>query len=134
MNPQESRELIKNTFENDFDRERFHTFIDRLLKNADFSKHFTQAGNRVFKVSQDKVVSFERISQFTDVDGNKIDLLIINLRRESTIERARTSLRNFAAEYLKSERGTGKAAVLAAYAVKDSNGGYTPNTEWRFSY
>lgn len=134
MNPQESRDLIKNTFENDFDRVRFQTFIDRLLKNADFSKQFTQAGNRVFKVSQDKVISFERLAQFTDVDGNKIDILIVNLRRESTIERARTSLRNFAAEYLKSERGIGKAAVLAAYAVKDSNGGYVPRTEWRFSF
>jgi hypothetical protein len=134
MNPQESRDLIKNTFENDFDRERFHTFIDRLLKNADFSKQFTQAGNRVFKVSQDKVISFERVAQFTDVDGNKIDILIVNLRRESAIERARTSLRNFAAEYLKSEGGIGKAAVLAAYAVKDSNSGYIPRTEWRFSF
>lgn len=132
--PQESRELIRSTFQNDFDRDRFQTFIDRLLKNADFSKHFTQAGNRVFKVSQDKVVSFERIAQFADVDGNKIDILIVNLRRESALERARTSLRNFAAEYLKSERGIGKAAVLAAYAVKDSNGGYVPVTEWRFSF
>jgi hypothetical protein len=134
MNPQESRDLIKNTFENDFDRERYHTFIDRLLKNADFSKQFTQAGNRVFKVSQDKVISFERVAQFTDVDGNKIDILIVNLRRESTLERARTSLRNFAAEYLKSDRGIGKAAVLAAYAVKDSNAVYVPGTEWRFSF
>ena len=134
MNPQESRNLISNTFENDFDRDRFQTFIDRLLKNADFSKYFIQRGNRVYKVSQDKVSSFERIAQFTDVDGHKVDILIVNLRRESTLERARTSLRNFAAEYLKSERGIGKAAVLAAYAAKDTNGGYVPGTEWRFSF
>ena len=133
-NPQQSRDLIRKTFANDFDRDRFLMFIDRLLKNADFSKHFTQAGKRVFTVSQDKVDSFECIAQFTDVDANKIDILIVNLRRESTIERGRTSLRNFAAEYLKSERGFGKAAVLAAYVVKDANGGYAPQTEWRFSF
>lgn len=128
------QDLVKQTFENDFDRQQFGEFINRLLKNADFSKHFTQSGSRVYQVSRDKVSSFERIAQFTDVDGNKIDILVVNLKRDSTIERARTSLRNFAAEYLKSDRGLGKAAVLVAYAAKDENGGYVPKTDWRFSY
>src|SRR5688500_9802770 len=134
MSQQKAYALVKQTFENDFDRDRFREFIDRLLKNADFSKHFTQSGNLVYQVSRDKISSFERIAQFTDVDGNKIDVLIANLKRDSTIERARTSLRNFAAEYLKSERGFGKAAVLVAYATKDENGRYVPKTDWRFSY
>lgn len=130
----QSQDLVKQTFENDFDRQQFGEFINRLLKNADFSKHFTQSGSRVYQVSRDKVSSFERIAQFTDVDGNKIDILVVNLKRDSTIERGRTSLRNFAAEYLKSERGLSKAAVLVAYAAKDENGGYVPDADWRFSY
>lgn len=134
MNQAEAHALVKQTFENDFDRQQFGEFINHLLKNADFSKHFTQSGSRVYRVSQDKVSSFERLAQFTDVDGKKIDVLIVNLRRDSTIERARTSLRNFAAEYLKSDRGIGKEAVLVAYAAKDDGGGYAPKTDWRFSY
>jgi TaqI-like C-terminal specificity domain/Eco57I restriction-modification methylase len=134
MSQEQANTLVRETFENDFDRDKFREFIDRLLKNADFSKHFTQSGTHVFQVSRDKISSFERIAQFTDVDGNKIDVLITNLKRDSTIERARTSLRNFAAEYLKSERGFGKAAVLVAYATKDENGRYIPKTDWRFSY
>lgn len=130
----QSQDLVKQTFESDFDRQQFGEFINRLLKNADFSKHFTQSGSRVYQVSRDKVSSFERIAQFIDVDGNKIDILVVNLKRDSTIERGRTSLRNFAAEYLKSERGLSKAAVLVAYAAKDENGGYVPDADWRFSY
>ena len=134
MNQAEAHNLVRQTFENDFDRRQFGEFINHLLKNADFSKHFTQSGSRVYRVAQDKVSSFERLAQFTDVDGKKIDVLIVNLRRDSTIERARTSLRNFAAEYLKSDRGLGKEAVLVAYATKEDGGGYTPETDWRFSY
>lgn len=134
MNQVEAYELVKQTFENDFDRQQFGDFINHLLKNADFSKHFTQSGSRVYRVVQDKVSSFERLAQFTDVDGKKIDILIVNLRKDSTIERARASLRNFAAEYLKSDRGIGKEAVLVAYTAKDDGSGYMPNTDWRFSY
>jgi hypothetical protein len=134
MNQAEAHELVKQTFENDFDRQQFGEFINHLLKSADFSKHFTQSGSNVYRVSRDKVSSFERLAQFTDVDGKKIDVLIVNLRRDSTIERARTSLRNFAAEYLKSDRGIGKEAVLVAYAAKDDGSGYSPKTDWRFSY
>src|SRR5215212_5925302 len=128
MTREQAHILVRETFENDFDPDRFRRFIDRLLKNADFSKQFIQSGGNVYRVVQDKVNSFERIAQFTDVDGHKIDVLIVNLKRESTIERGRTSLRNFAAEYLKSDRGFGKAAVLAAYAVRDGNVGYVPKT------
>ena len=126
-NPQESRDLIKRTFENDFSHDRFHRFIDQLLKNADFSKNFLQSGGNVRRAFRDKVSSFERIAQFMDVDGNKIDILIVNLKRDTTIERGRTSLRNFAADYLQSDRGLGKAAVLLAYVTQSKR-------DWRFSY
>lgn len=122
-----TQDFVRQTFENDFDRRQFGDFINRLLKSADFREHFAQRGSNVRQAFRDKVSSFERIAQFADVEGNKIDVLIVNLRRDSTIERGRTSLRNFAADYLQSDRGLGKAAVLIAY-VSDSK------RDWRFSY
>ncbi|HYO90245.1 MAG TPA: hypothetical protein VEQ40_01350, partial [Pyrinomonadaceae bacterium] len=122
-----AQDLVRDTFQNDFDRRQFGDFINRLLKNADFSKQFSQSGGNVRQAFRDKVSSFERIAQFTDVDGNKVDVLIVNLRRDSTIERGRTSLRNFAADYLQSDRGLGKAAVLVAYVSESKR-------DWRFSY
>lgn len=123
----QTQDLVQQTFQSDFDRQQFSKFIDRLLKNADFSKQFSQSGGNVRQAFRDKVSSFERIAQFTDVDGNKIDILIVNLKRDSTVERARTSLRNFAADYLQSDRGLGKAAVLIAYVSESKR-------DWRFSY
>lgn len=121
------QDLVRDTFESDFDRQQFGEFISRLLKNADFSKQFSQSGGNVRQAFRDKVSSFERVAQFTDVDGNKIDVLIVNLKRGSTIERGRTSLRNFAADYLQSDRGLDKAAVLVAYVSEIKS-------DWRFSY
>lgn len=122
-----AQDLVLQTFESDFDRHQFGEFINRLLKNADFSKQFSQSGGNVRQAFRDKVSGFERIAQFTDIDGNKIDVLIVNLKRGSTIDRGRTSLRNFAADYLQSDRGLGKAAVLVAYVSESKS-------DWRFSY
>ncbi len=127
MNEQQARELVEKTFEADFDRQRFGEFISQLLKTGDFNKQFRQSGTLVREAFRDKVSGFERLAQFTDIDGKKIDVLIVNLKKDSTLERARTSLRNFAADYLQSDRGANKAAVLVAY-VSNSK------TDWRFSY
>lgn len=134
MDQQQAIELVKKTFEADFNRDQFAKFISALCKSADFSKATgILAGQVITRAFQDKIRSYERITQHTDIDGNKIDILIVNLRRDSSLERARTSLRNFAAAYLNSDRGFGKAAVLVAYAARDETD-YLFNTEWRFSY
>ena len=134
MDQQQAIELVKQTFEADFNREQFARFIRELCKSADFSKATgVLSGQVITRAFQDKVRSYERIAQYTDIDGNKFDVLIVNLHRDSSLERARTSLRNFAADYLNSDRGLGKAAVLIAYAAKDEKD-YLPDTEWRFSY
>ena len=127
MNQEQSRKLVSETFESDFDRRNFGEFIDRLLKNVDFSKTFQQSGGNIRKAFQDKVSSFERIGQFTDQNAKVVDILIVNLKKETTLERVRTSLRNFAADYLQSERGIGKSAVLVAYLSDNKQ-------DWRFSF
>lgn len=127
MSQEQSRNLVRETFESDFDRVNFAAFIDRLLKTCNFEKPFQQSGSNIRKAFQDKVSSFERIGQFTDQNAKVIDILTVNLKKETTLERGRTSLRNFAADYLQSERGIGKSAVLVAY-VSDNK------QDWRFSF
>lgn len=127
MNPDQAQKLVKQTFQADFDRERFRGFIDRLLKTVNFEKHFTQSGFNIRRAFLDKVNSFERVGQYTDSEGKKIDILIVNLKKDVTLERGRTGLRNFAADYLQSDRGIGKSAVLVAYVSSSQ-------TDWRFSY
>lgn len=134
MNQEQLRKLAKETFESDFNRDGFAKFIGELLKNVDFSKAFQLGGTRVRQAFQDKVLSYERVGTYTDINGEKVDILIVNLRRKELLERARKGLRNFVADYLQSDRGINKSAVLAAYAVKEEDGDYLARTGWRFSY
>jgi len=127
MNLDEPRRLVRNTFESDFDSYNFKNFIGKLLKNVNFNKTFQQSGGNIRRAFQDKVSSFERIGQFTDPNAKTADILVVNLKKETTLERGRTSLRNFAADYLQSDRGVGKSAVLAAYVSNNKK-------DWRFSF
>lgn len=127
MNLEEPRSLVRKTFESDFDPYNFKNFIGKLLKNVNFNKTFQQSGGNIRRAFQDKVSSFERIGQFTDTNAKTADILVVNLKKETTLERGRTSLRNFAADYLQSDRGIGKSAVLAAYVSNNKK-------DWRFSF
>jgi hypothetical protein len=127
MNLEEPRNLVRKTFESDFDPYNFKNFIGSLLKDVNFNKTFQQSGSNIRRAFQDKVSSFERIGQFTDPNAKTADILVVNLKKETTLERGRTSLRNFAADYLQSDRGVGKSAVLAAYVSNNKK-------DWRFSF
>jgi type I restriction-modification system DNA methylase subunit len=54
-----------------------------------------------------------------------MDVLVVHLKSESTLERARSALRNFAADYL-STRGEKDAALVAFVSPNED--------KWRFSY
>lgn len=136
MNEREAKELVKKTFENRFDREQFGVFTEDLLKRHslledsaiyDDEKAFSLSGNYVRHAFKEYIGKYERVGQFTDVDGEKIDVLVVYLNKETTLERGRKTLRSFAEDYLKSERGRDKSAVLAANVSPDES-------DWRFSF
>ena len=126
MDKQQAQNIIKDTFENPFDKERFVGFVKNLLNTFDETKAFHARGyvKEEFKKTAGIIKTYERVGTFTDIEGNKIDLLIVYLEKNNSIEIARTTLRNFVASYLK-KRGE-KDAALAAFV--------SPNEEdWRFS-
>ncbi|MGI8735542.1 MAG: Eco57I restriction-modification methylase domain-containing protein [Pyrinomonadaceae bacterium] len=125
MDSAQSRSLIRETFTQPFDKRRFQHFIRNLLNHIDESKAKRWNTTYVKDAFKPRVNRFERLATYTDSSGEKLDILIVHLERESSLERARTSLRNFVADYL-STRG-GKEAALVAFA--------SPNdTDWRFSF
>lgn len=68
----------------------------------------------------------ERIGKYSDGE-HKIDILVVKLRKETSIERARTMQRNFIAWYLNGSRGdVQKDAALVAFVSPDQE-------DWRFS-
>lgn len=125
MESAQSRSLIRETFTQPFDKRRFQRFIRNLLNHIDESKAKHWSTTYVKDAFKPRVNRFERLATYTDPIGEKLDILIVHLERESSLERARTSLRNFVADYL-STRG-GKEAALVAFVSPDE-------ADWRFSF
>ncbi|MBU2615037.1 MAG: class I SAM-dependent DNA methyltransferase, partial [Elusimicrobia bacterium] len=117
--------LVQDTFQKPFNKEQFIPFIKNILNKLDESKAFPKvSGAYIKEIFREYVNSYERLGTYTDNEGKHIDVLIVYLQKESTIERARTAQRNFAARYLmdRDEKDAGLIAFVS------------PNSEdWRFS-
>jgi len=135
MDREQAKNIIINTFENPFDIEKFYKFLKNLLKTFE-EKTFVYQGNYLPDAFEQYISSLERIGKYT-YDDKEIDLLIVQLKRETSLERARTMQRNFIAWYLKGSRG-GKlkdAALVAFVPARASHADRSPDSEdWRFSF
>ena len=125
MDKQQAYQIIRNTFESPFDKGRFIDFIKNFLNGIEEAA-FTYQGNYIPYAYKEFIKTLERIGKFSDGE-NSIDILIITLQEETSLERARTVQRNFTAWYLNGSRGGEmKDAALVAYISPDP-------TDWRFS-
>jgi len=126
MNREQAKKLIRETFESPFDKNNFIAFLKNLLKYFE-EKTFVYQGNYIPDAFKQYISSLERIGQYI-CDGKEIDLLVVQLKRETSLERARTAQRNFIAWYLKGSRGGKlKDASLVAFVSPDKK-------DWRFSF
>ena len=121
----QARTLIRDIFTQAFDKGRFQHFVRNLLNRVDETK--AQRWNKTYvkDAFKARVNRYERLATYTDPNGDKLDVLIVHLEKQSSLERARTSLRNFAADYL-STRGE-KEGALVAFVSPDE-------AQWRFSF
>lgn len=126
MRVEEAKKLIRETFQNGFDENRFRLFAKNLFNDLDESKATPYyQGQYIPDAYKDHVRRYKRLGKYTDPDGAALDVLIVNLKREAALDRARTMQRNFIAWYLK-HRGEKDAAIVAYH---------TDGLEdWRFSY
>lgn len=93
MDKQQAQTIIKETFENPFDKSRFTEFIKNLLNRIEDSP-FTYQGNYIPDAYKQYIKTLERIGKFSDGE-NSIDILVIIFQKETSLERARTMQRNF---------------------------------------
>jgi len=125
MDKQSAIRLISDTFSNPFDEFRFTTFIKNLLNHIDESKAFsTLRGNLIKDKFEEHIRSYKRIGTYIDPDGLKVDLMIVWLQKQHSLEHARTMQRNFMTQYLLQRDQ--KDAALVAYVAEDPS-------DWRFS-
>ncbi|MBC2696636.1 MAG: N-6 DNA methylase [Desulfobacteraceae bacterium] len=118
--------LIRDTLENPFDKRKFACLVSNMLDHIEAAP-FIYRGNFIPDAYKPYIRTLERIGKYEDREGNRIDLLIVQLKKETSLERARTMQRNFIAWYLNGSRGDIlKDAALAAFVSPDSE-------DWRFS-
>jgi len=126
MNRQQAQRIIQETFENPFEKDRFANFVRNLLNKAEDAP-FTYHGNLIPDSYKPFISKYERTGKYHDGE-NRIDVLIVHLNREKSIERARSMQRNFVAGYLQGRYGSSqeKDAAIVAFVAPDE-------ADWRFS-
>ncbi|MCG2658792.1 MAG: class I SAM-dependent DNA methyltransferase, partial [Kiritimatiellae bacterium] len=125
MNRDQARKLIGDTFPKAFDKTRFRNFAINLLNHVDEDKAQQWSNQYVKDAFKGHVQRYERLGTYTCPDNEKLDVLIVYLTTESTLERARTAIRNFVADHLKT-RDEKEAALVAFVSPTEK--------QWRFSY
>ncbi len=125
MNRDQAGILIKQTFTQAFDKGRFHNFAINLLNDFDESKARQWNTTYVKDAFKDHVHRYERLGTYTSPGKETLDVLIVLLTQESKLERARTAIRNFVADHLKTRDE--KDAALVAFVPPAEK-------QWRFSY
>ncbi len=123
MDKASAARIISDTFEKPFDKARFQYFIKNMLNQFDELKAF-HAHGYVPEIFKEFVKTYERLGTYTDPENQKVDVLIVYLQKETSLERARTAQRNFVARYLK-ERGEKEAGLVAFVSPGQA--------DWRFS-
>src|SRR5436305_2037923 len=125
MNQEQARNLVRQTLTEAFDKARFRNFVLELLNEFDESKAFTSNKTYIKDAFKKHVERFERLGTYTSPDNEKLDVLIVHLTTESKLQRARTAIRNFVADHLKT-RDAKDAALVAFISPTEKH--------WRFSY
>ncbi|MCD6579819.1 class I SAM-dependent DNA methyltransferase, partial [bacterium] len=132
MNRTESIKLIKEVFEAPFNEDTFRRFTRELFNHyeedeSDFGKK-GYYGAYIKAPYDHSIKSYKRVGKYFDPDKKEIDILIVEMKSGHSIERARSTQRNFIRNYLNFGRGNIlRDAALVAFYSKDS-------PDWRFSY
>ncbi|MBF0104550.1 MAG: N-6 DNA methylase [Deltaproteobacteria bacterium] len=125
MDKKQAAECVQQTFTKSFNKDQFYRFTKELLNNINDTKAGTWGHTYIKDAFKPHVQVFLRLGTYSTQNGERLDLLVVNLTKESKLERARTALRNFVADHLK-QRDNKDAALVAFVSPTEKT--------WRFSY
>lgn len=123
-----AKNLIQETLCNKFDKTQYRNFIINFLDGIDEGKVFTCGNAYVPEAFRDYITSYGRLGKYADKNNEKIEVLWVSLKKDTSLDRARTVQRNFVAWYLNGGRGGElRKNALVAFYNEDRN-------DWRFSF
>ncbi|MBW9216938.1 Eco57I restriction-modification methylase domain-containing protein [Anoxybacillus sp. ST70] len=114
--------ILQETFENSFDIDKFRTFTREFFNEPEMFPHRKRVG--IWKEYADHIASYEEIAKYTDREGNNLIVLAVEIKKEKSVERARSLQRNFISKLL--EMNNYEAAIVAFYSPNEDN--------WRLSF
>ena len=121
MDKQSAIRLLDETFNSDFDLNRFIKFVKELFNN--FTVRQKECTKFIASQYKDYIASFDKIGDYENA-RNSMEVLVVQLNKTSSRDRARTMQRNFIANWLDK---TQKDAALVAFYGDDPQ-------DWRFSF
>ena len=125
MDKKTAQLLIEDTFNNAFNEEQFTVFAKNLLNDLEPKNNF-YTGNLIWDDYKEHINTYKRIGKYIDPEGEALDVLIVEVKSLTKLERARTALRNFVIKHLGKFE---KDYALVAFYSKEDGG-----ADWRFSF
>ncbi len=122
MNQQEAEKLLTDTFNRDFNQDKYVHFLKELLKGKLSINPKSSSPPKQF---EEYIKSFRKIGEYKN-GRNTLEVLIVELKKTSSLERARTMQRNFIAKWLNSDYSPKDGALVAFYEENLE--------DWRFSF
>src|SRR6266487_3049277 len=100
MDNKQAQQQIRDIFQHPFQRANYLHFLRNLLNQIEpRDAHYT--GNLIPDSFKDHVTQYWRVGKYIDPDDTEMDLLVVEVKSLSKLDRARSALRNFAVNRLK---------------------------------
>ena len=124
MDKQQLKRLILDVLQKPFDREKYINFVSNLLSHIERKdEHYS---DDMVLDYHDHIYQYWRVGKYTSPNGEEMDILIVEVKSLSKLDRARTTLRNFAIDQLK--KFDKQYSLIAFYSKQDQG------ADWRFSF
>ncbi|WP_142412837.1 hypothetical protein [Hathewaya massiliensis] len=114
--------ILQETFENKFDIQRFKKFTREFFNELEMLKEVRHTG--IWKEYTDHIEAYYTVSKYTDNEDNNLIVMAVELKRNTSIDRARSMQRNFISKIL-DDNGM-EAAIVAFYSEDEPS--------WRLSF
>ncbi|MCY3999507.1 MAG: Eco57I restriction-modification methylase domain-containing protein [Bacteroidetes bacterium] len=124
MTKEQAASLVSETFSQRFNEEKFSNFIAEFLNESTLLNPYFSDTIEVPSSFESTIKQSKCLAHYDDPDRNTLDVLIVNLARQTSIRRAQVLQRDFIGWYLGS-RNRDSALVSFYHDELD---------DWRFSY
>ena len=114
--------ILEETFKNKFDIQRFKKFTREFFNEPEMLPETRRIG--IWREYEEHVAAYYTIAKYTDSEDNSMIIMAVELKKDRSVERARSMQRNFISKVL-DENGL-EAAIVAFYSEDEPS--------WRLSF